>query len=71
MGQWEILTSMKSAIMTPLLNMAGVTLLLCCFAIAQQRAYPAAPSLTSIIQAMENSQSEVGEPDVITASGSF
>jgi hypothetical protein len=50
---------MTPAIMTPLLKIAGLTLLLCCFAIAQERANTAAPSLTSIIQAMENSQSDV------------
>ncbi len=52
-------TTMTPAIITPLLKMAGLTLLLCCFAIAQQRANTGALSLTSIIQAMENSQSDV------------
>ncbi len=51
---------MTPAIITPLLKMAGLTSLLCCFAIAQQSAKTAAaPSLTSILEGMEKSQSEV------------
>ena len=50
---------MKPAIMRPLLKMAGLSSLLCGFAIAQPSANPAAPSLTSILQGMEKSQSEV------------
>ena len=50
---------MTPAIMTPLLKMAGLTTLLCCFAIAQQSAGTAVPSLTSIVRGMEKSQSEV------------
>jgi len=50
---------MKPAITRPLLKMAGVAPLLCCFAVAQQSASTAAPSLTSIVQEMEKSQSEV------------
>jgi hypothetical protein len=50
---------MKAAITRRLLKMTGLIPLLCCFAIAQQSAKPAAPSLTSIVQGMEKSQSEV------------
>jgi hypothetical protein len=50
---------MTPRIITPLLKMAGLTSLLCSFAIAQQSANTAAPSLTSILQAMEKSQLEV------------
>ena len=53
------LMMMTPAIVTPLLKMAGLTTLLCCFAIAQQSASTAVPSLTSIIRGMEKSQSEV------------
>jgi hypothetical protein len=53
--------TMTPAITTSLLKMAGLTSLLCCFAIAQQNANtPAAPpSLTSILEGMEKAQSEV------------
>ena len=50
---------MTPAIMTPLLKVAGLTTLLCCFATAQQSASTAVPSLTSIVRGMEKSQSEV------------
>jgi hypothetical protein len=50
---------MKPAMMRPLLKVAGLTSLLCCFAMAQPSAQLAAPSLTSILQGMERSQSEV------------
>jgi hypothetical protein len=50
---------MTPAIITPLLKMAGLTSVLCCFAIAQQSANTAAPSLTSVLQGMEKSQLEV------------
>ena len=59
LGIFNGLTIMTPAIMTPLLKMAGLTTLLCCFAIAQQSASTAVPSLTSIVQGMEKSQSEV------------
>ena len=59
LGIFNGLMTMTPAIMTPLLKMAGLTTLLCCFAIAQQSASTAAPSLTSIVQGMEKSQSEV------------
>lgn len=52
-------TKMKRAITRPLLKMAGLAPLLFCFAVAQQTASTAAPSLTSIVQGMERSQSEV------------
>jgi outer membrane lipoprotein-sorting protein len=50
---------MKLAITRSLLKMTGLAPLLCCFAIAQQSAGTAAPSLNSIVQGMEKSQSEV------------
>jgi hypothetical protein len=50
---------MTPGITAPLLKMAGLTSLLCCFAIAQQSASTTAPSLASILQSMERSQSEV------------
>jgi hypothetical protein len=50
---------MKPAMKRPLLKMVGLFPLLYCFAIAQQSAIPAAPSLTSIVQGLEKSQSEV------------
>jgi hypothetical protein len=59
LGIFNGLMIMTPAIMTPLLKMAGLTTLLCCFAIAQQNASTAAPSLTSIVRGMEKSQSEV------------
>jgi hypothetical protein len=60
LGIFNSLTIMTLVIMTPWLKMAGLTPLLCCFAVAQQSASAAAPSLTSIIRGMEKSQSEVG-----------
>lgn len=59
LGIFNGLMIMTPAIMTPLLKMAGLTTLLCCFAIAQQSASTAVPSLTSIVRGMEKSQSEV------------
>jgi hypothetical protein len=50
---------MTPGIITPLLKMAGLTSLLCCFAASQQSASTTAPSLASILQSMEKSQSEV------------
>jgi outer membrane lipoprotein-sorting protein len=50
---------MKPAIKRPWLKMAGLMPLLCCFAIAQQSASMAAPSLNSIVQGMEKSQSDI------------
>jgi hypothetical protein len=47
---------MKRMITRPLLKMAGLTPLLCCLALAQQRA---TPDLTTIVQEMERAQSEV------------
>jgi outer membrane lipoprotein-sorting protein len=50
---------MTPAITTSLLKMAGLTSLLCCLAVAQKNASTAAPSLESILQGMDKSQSEV------------
>ena len=50
---------MKLAITRLLLKMAGLAPLLCCFTSAQQSASTSAPSVTSIVQGMERSQSEV------------
>ncbi len=54
-----VLTMMTPAITTSLLKIAGLTSLLCCFAIAQQNAGTASPTLESVVQGMERSQSEV------------
>jgi hypothetical protein len=43
----------------PLLKMAGLTPLFCCLAVAQQSDNSGALSLSSIVQRMENAQSEV------------
>jgi hypothetical protein len=43
----------------PLLTMAGLAPLFCCFALAQQSPGASAPSLTSIVQGIEKSQSEI------------
>ena len=59
LGIFNGLMIMTPAIMIPSLKMAGLTTLLCCFAIAQQSAGTAVPSLTSIVRGMEKSQSEV------------
>ena len=53
------LTKMKPAGTRPLLKMAGVAPLLCCLAVAQQSAGTASLPLTSIVQGMEKSQSEI------------
>ena len=58
LGIFNGLMIMTPAIMIPLLKMAGLTTLLCCFATAQQSASTAIPSLTSIVRGMEKSQSE-------------
>jgi hypothetical protein len=50
---------MRLEIPGPLLKMAGMTSFLCCFAIAQQSASSGSLSLTSIVQGMEEAQSEV------------
>src|ERR1700750_1481779 len=50
---------MELPIARPLLTMAGVAPLLCCFALAQQSPGASAPSLTFIVQRMEKSQSEI------------
>jgi hypothetical protein len=59
LGIFNGLMIMTPAIMTPLLKVGGLTTLLCCFAIAQQSASTAVPSLTSIVRGMEKSQSEI------------
>ncbi len=51
--------TMNLAIATPLLKMGRLAPLLCCFAVAQQSANPTTLSLSSIVQGMEKSQSEV------------
>jgi hypothetical protein len=50
---------MELPIARPLLKMAGLAPLLCCFALAQQSPGASAPLLTSIVQGMEKSQSEI------------
>ena len=52
-------TTMELPIARPLLKMAGVAPLLCWFALAQQSPGALVRSLTSIVQGMEKSQSEV------------
>jgi hypothetical protein len=50
---------MELSIARPLLKMVGVAPLLCCLAVAQQTPGASVSSLTSIVQGMEKSQSEV------------
>ena len=53
------LEEMRLEIPGPLLKTAGMTSLLCCFAIAQPSASSGVLSLTAIVQRMEKAQSEV------------
>jgi hypothetical protein len=59
----KVLTRMKLETTRPLLKMAGLTSLLCCLAVAQQSASSGtlslSSSLSSIVQRMENAQSEL------------